>query len=89
MGPIENYDQWHFPINQGVDVLMARSDVQGIMIVDREDAFLTVFIGNGSTSTAENAPLPHQGSIGSRGKCYRFSGYSRSRGRISGIGATR
>lgn len=58
MGPIEDYEQWHYINKQGVDVLMARSSTHGIMIVDREDAFLTVFIGTGSASMAEDAPFP-------------------------------
>ena len=46
MDPIESYEQWHYTTGQGVDVLLARNERDAQMIVDREDAFLTVFILN-------------------------------------------
>ena len=46
LDPIESYEQWTYTTGQGVDVLLARNEKHAMMIVDREDAFLTVFIRN-------------------------------------------
>lgn len=50
LGPIESYEQWHYTTGQDVDVLLARSEKNAMMIVDREDAFLTVHIQNADDS---------------------------------------
>ena len=46
IGPLENYEEWTYTTAQGVDVLMALSKDNALMIVDQRDAFLTVLINN-------------------------------------------
>lgn len=46
IGPLENYEEWTYTTVQGVDVLMALSNENTLMIVDRAEAFLTVLINN-------------------------------------------
>ena len=45
-GPLESYEEWTYTTAQGVDVLMALSEDNARMIVDQQDAFLTVFVNN-------------------------------------------
>lgn len=58
MGPIESYEQWQYTTSQGIEVLLARSENNAMMIVDREDAFLTVHIQNADVYGEQNTPLP-------------------------------
>lgn len=51
IGPLESYTEWTYTTGQGVDVLMALSNENALMIVDRTDAFLTVLIGDISDGT--------------------------------------
>lgn len=46
IGPLESYEEWTYTTAQGVDVLMALSENNALMIVDQTDAFLTVLIRN-------------------------------------------
>ena len=46
IGPLESYEEWTCTTAQGVDVLMALSESNALMIVDQTDAFLTVLINN-------------------------------------------
>ncbi len=46
IGPLESYEEWTHTTAQGVDVLMALSENNALMIVDKADAFLTVLIKN-------------------------------------------
>lgn len=46
IGPLESYEEWIYTTLQGVDVLMALSEENALMIVDQADAFLTVLINN-------------------------------------------
>lgn len=57
MDPIESYEQWHYTTGQGIDVLLARNENNAMMIVDREDAFLTVSIQNRDYSMEQNVPV--------------------------------
>lgn len=56
MDPIESYEQWHCTTEQNVDVLLARNENNAMMIVDRENAFLTVHIRNAHDSTEHSVP---------------------------------
>lgn len=51
IGPLENYTEWTYTTQQGVDILMALSNENALMIVDRTDAFLTVLIEDISDDT--------------------------------------
>ncbi len=51
IGPLENYEEWTYTTKQGVNVQMALSKENALMIVDREDAFLTILIGGTSDGT--------------------------------------
>lgn len=46
IGPLEAYEEWTYTTAQGVDVLMALSENNALMIVEQTDAFLTVLINN-------------------------------------------
>ena len=51
LDPLESYEQWHYTTGQDVEVLIVRNEKEAKMIVDREDAFLTVFIHNADDLT--------------------------------------
>lgn len=42
LGEVESYEQWHYTLSDGTDVLLALHDGTAIMICDRGDAFITV-----------------------------------------------
>lgn len=46
IGPLERYTEWTYTTAQGVTVQMALSEENALMIVDRSDAFLTVWLGD-------------------------------------------
>lgn len=44
IGDVDQYDQWNYTTQDGTEVLLALRDEAAIMIVDREDSFVTVSI---------------------------------------------
>lgn len=54
IGPLEHYEEWTYTTAQGVDVLMALSEKNALMIADQTDAFLTVLIRNIRSEDTEN-----------------------------------
>lgn len=42
IGPVETYDQWTYTTRDGVDVLLAMDDSTALMLVDKDDYFLSV-----------------------------------------------
>lgn len=61
MGPIESYTQWEYTTAQGVTALLAISEEDARIIVDQENAFLTVHTIDFDTPTGKGTPyLPRE-----------------------------